>query len=60
MEIRQPDFIAYRKIICSRHQWLNMDREEKVKEECKKRQDNPPKLTKLQKKLNNLITLQTV
>jgi hypothetical protein len=60
MEIRQADFIAYKKIICSRHQWLNMDREEKTKKECKKRQNNPTKLTKLQKKLNNLITLQTV
>ena len=38
--------------------WLNMNREEKVKKECKERRDNPPKLTALQKKLNNLITLQ--
>ena len=36
----------------------NMDREEKVKKECKERRDNPLKLTALQKKLNNLITLQ--
>mgnify|MGYP003119406037 FL=1 len=46
------------RIICTRQMWLNMDREEKVKKECKERRDNPPKLTALQKKLNNLITLQ--
>ncbi len=38
--------------------WVNMDREEKVKAECKRRKENPPKLTALQKRLNNLITLQ--
>ena len=46
------------RIICTRQMWLNMDREEKVKKECKERKDNPPKLTALQKTLNNLITLQ--
>jgi len=46
------------RIICTRQMWLNMNREEKVKKECKERRDNPPKLTALQKKLNNLITLQ--
>tara|TARA_Y100000593_G_scaffold41676_1_gene79906 strand:- start:1668 stop:1856 length:189 start_codon:yes stop_codon:yes gene_type:complete len=45
-------------IICTRQMWVNMDREEKVKAECKRRKENPPKLTALQKKLNNLITLQ--
>lgn len=46
------------RIICTRQMWLNMDREEKVKKECKERKDNPPKLTALKKTLNNLITLQ--
>ena len=38
--------------------WLNMDREKKVQEECQERKVNPPKLTALQKRLNNLIILQ--
>lgn len=46
------------RIICTRQMWLNMDREKKVQAECQERKVNPPKLTALQKRLNNLITLQ--
>jgi len=45
-------------IICTRQMWLNMDREKKVKKECKERRENPPKLTPLQKKIINLMVLQ--
>ena len=51
------NFISYKKIICTKQQWLNMDREEKTKLDCKKRASKQPKYTKLQKKLINKITL---
>ena len=47
------------KIICSVHQWKNMDREEATQKECRERKINPTRYSKLQKKLNNLITLKT-
>jgi|TARA_R100000479_G_scaffold70381_1_gene34119 hypothetical protein len=52
------NFISYKKIICTKQQWLNMDREEKTKLECKERASKQPKYTKLQKKLINKITLE--
>tara|TARA_Y100001968_G_scaffold300742_1_gene312453 strand:+ start:108 stop:287 length:180 start_codon:yes stop_codon:yes gene_type:complete len=51
------NFYATDKIICSAQDWINMDREEKTKKECEKRKNNPPKPTKLQLKLNKLVTL---
>ena len=52
------NIISYKKIICTKQQWLNMDREEKTKLDCKKRASKQPKYTKLQKKLINKITLE--
>lgn len=52
------NFIAYGKVICTKQQWLNMDREEKLQKECKQRNSKPPKLTKLQKELINRVTLE--
>jgi hypothetical protein len=52
------NFIGYGKVICSKEQWLNMDREEKLKKECKQRKNNPPKFSKLQKELINRVTLE--
>ena len=51
------DFYGTDKIICSAKDWTNMDREEKVQQECKERKEKPPKFSKIQKKLINLITL---
>ena len=48
------------RIICTRQMWLNMDREKKVQEECQERKVNPPKMTPLQKKLINQVTLENV
>ena len=54
------NFIAKGNIICTAHDWLNMDREEKIKKECQERKVNPPKMTPLQKKLINQVTLENV
>ena len=51
-------FIGWKRVICTALDWKNMDRQDSVKKECEKRRTSPPKLTPLQKKLNNLITLQ--
>tara|TARA_R100001443_G_scaffold14554_2_gene24458 strand:- start:394 stop:573 length:180 start_codon:yes stop_codon:yes gene_type:complete len=54
------NFIAKGNIICTKLDWLNMDREEKIKKECQERKVNPPKMTPLQKKLINQVTLENV
>tara|TARA_R110002020_G_scaffold260734_2_gene475037 strand:+ start:658 stop:837 length:180 start_codon:yes stop_codon:yes gene_type:complete len=54
------NFIAKGKIICTKLDWLNMDREEKIKKECQERKENPPIMTPLQTKLINQVTLEDV
>jgi hypothetical protein len=60
MGIKDADFIGMENIICTKLDWLNMDREEKVKKECQERKVNPPKMTPLQSKLINQVTLVDV
>ena len=54
------NFIAKGNIICTKLDWLNMDREEKIKKECQERKENPPIMTPLQTKLINQVTLEDV
>ena len=46
------------RIICTRDEWLRMDREDAVKKDCRERRTNPPKLTAVQKQIINQVTLQ--
>ncbi len=54
------NFIAKGKIICTKLDWLNMDREEKTQKECQERKANPPEMTPLQTKIINQVTLEDV
>tara|TARA_R100001443_G_scaffold84700_1_gene91349 strand:+ start:19 stop:204 length:186 start_codon:yes stop_codon:yes gene_type:complete len=60
MGIKNADFIGIKNIICTKRDWLNMDREEKIQKECQERKENPPVMTPLQSKLINQVTLVRV
>jgi hypothetical protein len=53
-----PVVVNQKRIICTRDDWLRMDREDAVKKDCRKRRINPPKLTAVQKQIINQVTLQ--
>ena len=60
MGIKDADFIGMENIICTKLDWLNMDREEKIQKEWQERKANPPQMTPLQSKLINQVTLVDV
>ncbi len=53
-----PVVVSQTNIICTRNDWLRMDREDAVKKDCRERRINPPKLTAVQRQIINRVTLQ--
>ena len=51
-----PVVVNQTRIICTRDDWLRMDREDAVKKDCRERRTNPPKLTTVQKQIINQVT----